>query len=104
MMKTPTLLLQQWYQRQCDGDWEHSYGIKIDTLDNPGWVLTIDLVDTELEGEILNRIRLDRSEVDWLQREISQRRYVACGGVSNLEEMIQQFLDFAGERGAPTIR
>jgi len=29
--------IQDWYRRQCDGDWEHSYGVKIETLDNPGW-------------------------------------------------------------------
>ena len=37
-------LLQEWYVAQCDGDWEHSYGVKIDTLDNPGWSLKVDLV------------------------------------------------------------
>ena len=41
--------LQSWYQEQCDNDWEHQYGIKIDSLDNPGWVVTIDLAGTPLE-------------------------------------------------------
>ena len=27
--------LQSWYQSQCDGDWEHEFGIRIETLDNP---------------------------------------------------------------------
>ena len=26
--------LQNWNQNHCDGDWEHLYGVKIDTLDN----------------------------------------------------------------------
>jgi Immunity protein 53 len=42
--------LQQWYQSQCNGDWEHTYGVKIDTLDNPGWSVTIELADTYLYG------------------------------------------------------
>jgi hypothetical protein len=29
--------LQRWYTAQCDGGWEHHYGITIGTLDNPGW-------------------------------------------------------------------
>jgi hypothetical protein len=29
--------IQNWYAGQCDGRWEHSFGIKIETLDNPGW-------------------------------------------------------------------
>jgi hypothetical protein len=28
--------LQGWYATQCDGDWEHEYGVSIETLDNPG--------------------------------------------------------------------
>jgi hypothetical protein len=31
--------LQQWYLAQCDGDWEHEWGVQIGTLDNPGWVM-----------------------------------------------------------------
>jgi len=42
--------LPQRYRGQCDGDWEHSYGVKIETLDNPGWLVTIDLTDTTLGG------------------------------------------------------
>lgn len=38
--------LQRWYRSQCNGDWEHSYGVKIDTLDNPGWSVTVELADT----------------------------------------------------------
>lgn len=33
--------LQEWYIQNCDGDWEHCYGIKIGTLDNPGWSIDI---------------------------------------------------------------
>lgn len=102
-MSTAILLLQKWYARHCDEDWEHSYGIKIDTLDNPGWILTIDLADTELSEASLPRNRVDRSEVDWIQSEISEQRYIACGGVFNLEEMVVEFLIFAGERGVENI-
>ena len=38
--------LEQWYEKTCDGDWEHIYGISIDTLDNPGWRVRIDLRET----------------------------------------------------------
>ncbi|OAX48412.1 hypothetical protein gpAD87_09590 [Paenibacillus sp. AD87] len=38
--------LQNWYLENCNGDWEHSYGVKIDTVDNPGWSVEIDLTDT----------------------------------------------------------
>lgn len=47
--------LQRWYESQCDTEWEHEFGVKIDTLDNPGWLVTVDLVDTDVEGRILPR-------------------------------------------------
>lgn len=28
--------LERWYAAQCNGDWEHTYGVKIGYLDNPG--------------------------------------------------------------------
>ncbi|KMS54394.1 hypothetical protein V474_21955 [Novosphingobium barchaimii LL02] len=42
--------LMQWYLSQCDEDWEHQFGVTIDTLDNPGWSLSVDLDGTILEG------------------------------------------------------
>ena len=32
--------LLNWFQDHCDGDWEHSSGIHLETLDNPGWALS----------------------------------------------------------------
>ncbi|WP_312236591.1 Imm53 family immunity protein [Stenotrophomonas sp.] len=34
---------------QCNKDWEHTFGITIEALDNPGWHIRIDLIETELE-------------------------------------------------------
>ena len=42
--------LERWYQAQCDGDWEHHSGVTIETLDNPGWLVKIDLRGVEPEG------------------------------------------------------
>ncbi len=84
--------LQEWYLSQCDNDWEHSYGIKIDTLDNPGWTVTIDLAGTKLEGLVSARQRIDRDEDDWAQYEVRGQQFIACGGPLNLEELIDMFL------------
>ena len=37
----PLSYLTAWFARQCDGDWEHDLGIRIETLDNPGWAVDI---------------------------------------------------------------
>ena len=52
----------EWYQRHCDGEWEHAYGVRVDTIDNPDWSIEIELVGTELPG----------SEGNWVK---------ACGDV-----------------------
>jgi hypothetical protein len=41
------LWLLKWYKSHCNGDWEHGRGIHLDTIDNPGWSLSINLEDTE---------------------------------------------------------
>jgi hypothetical protein len=42
--------LQNWFSSQCDGDWEHNFGFTIETIDNPGWSLEVDLNNTEFDG------------------------------------------------------
>jgi len=32
--------IDEWYQYRCDGEWEHRYGMMIETCDNPGWQVT----------------------------------------------------------------
>lgn len=91
--------LQDWYLRECNGDWEHSYGIKIETLDNPGWLVTIDLHETPWEQLVVERTIVERSETDWVQVEVVDRKFVGCGGSKNLEEVLALFFQIVDERG-----
>lgn len=50
--------IQDWYIKQCNEEWEHSYGIRIESLDNPGWALQISLLDTDLENGPFSRIEI----------------------------------------------
>jgi hypothetical protein len=42
--------LQQWYLDQCDDEWEHQFGVVIETLDNPGWLVKNDLAGMSMQG------------------------------------------------------
>ncbi|MBJ7330653.1 MAG: hypothetical protein JHC95_12210 [Solirubrobacteraceae bacterium] len=44
----PLRHLEAWYLAQCDGDWEHEFGVSIETLDNPCWRMRIDLCGADL--------------------------------------------------------
>jgi Immunity protein 53 len=83
--------LETWYAAQCDGDWEHSYGIRIDTLDNPGWSVEIDLADTELGGLIVQRVRHERSEFDWISYEVREGKFIGHSGPRGLHEILTTF-------------
>lgn len=66
MKQDDFLWLQKWYQAHCDGDWEHGSGIHLGTIDNPGWSLTVNLKDTELEDRKFQKVKVERSENDWV--------------------------------------
>jgi hypothetical protein len=85
--------IQEWYRSQCDGDWEHSYGLKIETLDNPGWLVTIDLTDTDWEHLSQPRKTVQRSGTDWVQCEVADGKFIGCGGGLNLGEVLELFLN-----------
>jgi hypothetical protein len=83
--------LQAWYAAQCDGDWEHGYGLLIETLDNPGWFLRVDLAGTALSGRIFDRREIHRSEHDWLSVQLVDNRFEAACGPLNLGEAVHEF-------------
>lgn len=87
--------IQSWYARHCDGDWEHSWGVHIETLDNPGWKVTIHLEGTELEGQDLIQIQIDRTEEDWLYVKVENGVYQGVGGAHNLTEILSTFREWA---------
>jgi len=88
--------LQTWYFSQCNGDWEHLYGVKIDTLDNPGWTINIDLLETNLLDTQFEEINIQReNEHDWVQCKKIDHVFDGACGPKNLEEMISIFLNWA---------
>lgn len=89
--------LQNWYFNQCDGDWEHEFGIKIDTLDNPGWLVEIDLTGTENEGKTFQDVDQQISELDWLQCSVKNKKFIGAGGPKNLSNIISVFLAWKAE-------
>jgi len=88
--------LQQWYLAHCNGDWEHQQGVLIDTLDNPGWRVQVDLRDTDLHGRTFEGVENHATEDDWLVARIEDDRWCAYCGALNLEQALVLFLDWAG--------
>lgn len=89
--------LQEWYAAQCDGDWEHSFGITIGTLDNPGWRVTIDLDDTALVNEPFDAVERGdhENDKDWMVCRKTGTKFEGAGGARNLNEILEVFLAWA---------
>ena len=89
--------LSEWYKSNCDGDWEHYYGIKIDTLDNPGWKLDIDLVDTYLEDVQFNTVQIYVDDLNWIHCSVVDGIFRGRGSTDKLEEILKIFRQWATE-------
>jgi hypothetical protein len=89
--------LQTWYANQCNGDWEHTYGVKIDTLDNPGWTLEVDLAETALEHRSFEKVSWGDAEEDaeWLHCRVESGKFHGACGSSQLGVMLEVFLVWA---------
>jgi len=88
--------LQEWYLANCNGDWEHTYGVTIETLDNPGWALTVDLEDTRLMDAPFEKVHIQRDdEDDWIICRKDGFKFRCDGGPHNLEEIVNVFLNWA---------
>jgi hypothetical protein len=91
--------LQQWYANQCDDDWEHRFGITIQTLDNPGWLVTVDLTGTAMQGIGMKEVgQLSdinhsgfRGKHDWLHCKVEEDRFLGAGGPFSLLSICDVF-------------
>jgi hypothetical protein len=106
--------LQRWYARHCDGTWEHHQGVRIESLDNPGWWVTIDLSGTELAGRPFGRVA---ENVDaggwpagdrWLCCYVEDGVWHGAGDETKLAAILRAFLMWgsgaaADSTGAPVI-
>lgn len=105
--------LQNWYISQVDGDWEHQYGVAIETLDNPGWKVTIDLQRTYLAQKEWYKITgtspdgmnweyegfesIDRNFADdnWMHCRVEDEKFIGMGDSFKLIDILETFRTWA---------
>jgi hypothetical protein len=87
--------LAEWYSRQCDGDWEHEYGIEITTLDNPGWLIRVDLKGTELEGLTIPRAGANSDDGPWLDYHADGEVFIGTCDVRSLPLLLAKFQELS---------
>lgn len=110
-MRDETLTrLQAWYQKQCDGEWENDRGVSIESTDNPGWWVKIDLRGTGLENKSFAEVRRGEAETldpqpPWMRCYVDdQRVFNGAGDPTTLHDILNVFLDWAALECAPKRR
>lgn len=99
--------LQDWYAQQCNGEWEHASGITMQTCDNPGWWVKIDLAGTTLQqrafAEIAAGVDAQRFAQGscWMSCHVENGIWHGAGDASRLEHILETFLAWAEEADGP---
>jgi hypothetical protein len=94
--------LEGWYRDQCDGEWEHSYGVAIGTLDNPGWSVKIDLAGTALANTRAFEERDDGHDgPGWFRMwmDVEAATFNGVGGPAALSVILERFRRLADGQG-----
>ena len=98
--------LQAWYARQCNGTWEHSSGVVIESCDNPGWWVRIALQGTPLHtaafAEIAEGVDAGRFALEplWLSCYCENGTWHGAGDETKLERILEVFLAWAEANGS----
>lgn len=87
--------LHTWYRAQCNGEWEHTYGVTIETLDNPGWMITIDLAGTALQDLAMGEVRQQEAQDDWMVCSVDHNQFHGAGDHTKLLAILDVFQNWA---------
>lgn len=91
--------IENWYLENCDGDWEHTYGVKIVTSDNPGWIVEIDFSETTLKVENIPYKLFEVSDTNWYGYSINNSVFKGVGDPQKLEFLLSLFKEIAENNG-----
>lgn len=83
--------LTDWYKMNCNGDWEHSYGIQINNVIGFGWTVEINLSDTALENRVLEKLEINNGENDWFFCKAIDNIFTGGGDINKLTQILETF-------------
>lgn len=82
-------VLQDWYESICGNG--ICTGIQIETVDNCGWHVSIDLFDTVYENMNFNSVDIKKNDRCWFKCSKENGMFTAYGGVQNLDDILNVF-------------
>jgi hypothetical protein len=94
MNDTTISWLQSWLTLHANGDWEHQNGVKIESIDNPGWSVSIDIKGTDLEFKQFESISKDVNETDWVICRVKDGKFEGFGDLKKLITILIVFKEW----------
>ncbi len=102
--------IQKWYESCCDGEWEHEFGVRISTLDNPGWAVEINVEGTRAASAAFGRIEFGETDDNytnegdtigpWYVCWRDESAWHAACDPTSLETVLTHFLDWAEKQNS----
>ena len=100
--------LEQWYAAQCIGDWAEDRGVTIESLDNPGWLLKVDLRGTSLEERMVDASIHRSGEppeasngniggAEWMVCDVKGGKFIGAGDPGKLRAILHCFRAWANQ-------
>jgi len=80
--------LQEWFYQLCDREWEHENSILIETIDNPGWSIKIDLNNVNFSISSQKWKIFELSNENWVGYKVENNIFFAAGDPLKLETLI----------------
>lgn len=96
--QSPFQWLQQFFQSNCDGDWEHDNGCTIETASDPGWKFTFNLRGTSYEHLNLEELEDHQAPINWLRCKVENSTFIAFCSPRRLEDCISILRDLVEGR------
>lgn len=92
--------LQRFFLSNCDGEWEHERGCKIESMSDPGWIFQFDLTGTPHDRKALEELEDRTGPLVWLKCKVENGVFEAQCSPKRLNECIDILRDLVeGRRG-----
>ncbi|CAB1243962.1 Imm53 family immunity protein [Clostridium sp. MT-14] len=82
-------VLQKWYKNISKSS--ICTGIQIETVNNCGWCVCIDLFDTVYETESFKTVYIRKGDDNWFKCIKKNGLFKGYGGIENLEDILNVF-------------
>lgn len=85
-----------WVAKHCDDEWEHGYPVILDTYDNPGWRLRVNLENSAMRSrQVLPLVDGLPGDDRWFSCRIDGGMFHGACDLAQLPRLLKVFREWA---------